>query len=151
MLQVLLQINHKLRMCIAISIWEMNRNDNNDRSTNRVNTIETDEKRKAQNLEIVTSAERKQNRGLLPPDFQPLPYSVQMGRQRVHRNSTGNQRLRVLAASMLEKYAAAENDKNAKSELVASLMSTIRSACPVGAFVTFVDGRWWEVDDQTAR
>lgn len=27
----------------------------------------------------------------------------------------------------------------------------IREACPVGAFVTFENGRWWEVSERTSR
>jgi hypothetical protein len=52
--------------------------------------------------------------------------------------------------SFLEEYIAANSIK-AKSQVVAKVMSIIQEACPVGAFVKYEDGRWWEMDRRTAR
>ena len=80
----------------------------------------------------------------------PPQYSVIIGRGHVAKASTGNRRLDVLAMSILPRYAEATS-KALKTEIVSELISTIRNACPVGAFIRYVNGRWWEVDESTAR
>jgi hypothetical protein len=88
---------------------------------------------------------------LLPLDFQPTSYSVIIGRGRVCKKAFGNQRLRVLANLSLPKYSGAKC-KIEISRVVTSIVDTIRECCPSnGAFVKYHDGRWWEVDDPTAR
>jgi hypothetical protein len=88
---------------------------------------------------------------LLPLDFQPTSYSVIIGRGKGYKKAFGNQRLRVLANLSLPKYSGAKC-KIEKSLVVTSIVDTIRECCPSnGAFVKYHDGRWWEVDDPTAR
>merc|ERR1711907_516879 len=95
-----------------------------------------------------------------------------IGRGKKIRESTGNRRLRVLAASMLPQYeeAADTDDRAAKTRLVNTVVDLIERACresgnssndhmvDVDDFnsVAFVrqgkeDGRWYEVDDSVAR
>lgn len=86
----------------------------------------------------------------LPEDFVPQPYSVHIGRGKICAEATGNRRLRVIASSFLEEYKAAST-KIEKSVIVSKIVDVIQDACPVGAFVKYQDGRWWEVGDFTAR
>jgi hypothetical protein len=88
----------------------------------------------------------------LPSDFHPTPYSIVVGRGKESKNAIGNQRLRVLASNYLLQYAEASDDKQAKSEIVSTLVATIRNACPVGGFIKRgKDGRWYTVGDSVAR
>ena len=50
----------------------------------------------------------------------------------------------------LDRYnnAASRNDKMA---IVDQVLHIIRKACPVGAFVKFENGRYYEIDDRSAR
>ena len=91
----------------------------------------------------------------LPVDFEPLPYSVVVGKcKEALGHSTGNARLRVLASNYVSKYAKAMDtkDKKAKTEIVSILVETIRNACPMGAFIRLgKDGRWYPVSESVAR
>jgi hypothetical protein len=75
---------------------------------------------------------------------------VHIGRGKICAEATGNRRLRVIASSFLEEYKAAST-KIQKSVIVSKIVDVIQDACPVGAFVKYQDGRWWEVGDFTAR
>jgi hypothetical protein len=86
----------------------------------------------------------------LPPGFLPAPYTVVIGKRKFHSGFIGLQRLRILATTVLPKYAEAKSKKE-KSEVISGIVKTIRDACPVGAFVKFQDGRFWDVDDYAAR
>lgn len=86
----------------------------------------------------------------LPLDFMPAPYTVVIGKSKNHSTVVGNQRLRVLATASLSKYSGAKTKKE-KSSIVSSLVKAVRDACPVGAFVKFQDGRFWDVNDHVAR
>ena len=89
---------------------------------------------------------------ILPIDFQPLPYTVIVGKGKESKHAIGNQRLRVLASNYLQQYAEASDDKRAKSDIVSVLVATVRNACPLGAFVRLgKDGRWYEVSEAVAR
>merc|ERR1711959_771862 len=109
---------------------------------------------------------------LLPEDYDPCEYTVIIGRGKKIRESTGNRRLRVLAASMLPQYeeAADTDDRAAKTRLVNTVVDLIERACRESGTdnsghmidvddisnVAFVrqgkeDGRWYEVDDSVAR
>jgi hypothetical protein len=92
----------------------------------------------------------RDHRSALPEDFVPQPYSVHIGRGKICAEATGNRRLRVIASSFLEEYKAAST-KIEKSVIVSKIVDVIQDACPVGAFVKYQDGRWWEVGDFTAR
>jgi trehalose-6-phosphatase len=50
----------------------------------------------------------------------------------------------------LQDYMDAK-DCNKKVDIVNKIMYIIHQACPVGAFVRHNNGRWWEVNEQTAR
>ena len=87
---------------------------------------------------------------LLPSYFKPGPYSVIIGRGKVTKGAIGNQRLRVLASTFLTRYSDAAN-KAGKSKIVAKIVSMIREACPLGAFIRAgKDGRWYDVKDSVA-
>jgi hypothetical protein len=86
----------------------------------------------------------------LPLEFQPEPYSVIIGRGKKIQESVGNLRLKVLASTFLARYSGAHT-KIEKTQVVSDIVRTIRSACPIGSFIKFTNGQWWEVDDPTAR
>ena len=94
------------------------------------------------------------NGTMLPLDFTPQPYSVVVGKGKESKNVIGNNRLRVLASIYLEKYNAAltDNDRNRKTEILSTIIGTIRDACPVGAFIKLdkTTGRWYEVTDSNS-
>lgn len=88
----------------------------------------------------------------LPADFQPKSWTVICGRGKVAFSHVGNQRLRILVQSKLAAYSAATS-KMAKSTIVGSIVDTVRSACPEGAFVK-IDSktkRYIETGDSAAR
>ena len=87
---------------------------------------------------------------LLPEDFSPSNYSVICGNKKKYFDSTGNRRFRVICTMHADEFMKAES-KHEKSFVVSTVMKTLRSACPVGTFVTFEKGRWWEVSKRTAR
>jgi hypothetical protein len=89
---------------------------------------------------------------LLPPEFQPLPYSVIVGKGKEAKDNFGNHRLWVLASAYLPKYAEAANDKKKKSKIVSTLANAMHNACPVGAFIRLgSDGRWCRVSESVVR
>jgi hypothetical protein len=87
---------------------------------------------------------------LLPPSYEPGPYSVIMGRGKESFNSIGNRRLRVLVDTQLEKYSQATS-KEEKSAIVTNIVHFIQEACPEGPFIKFDYGQWWAVDYDAAR
>ena len=135
-------------------------------------------KRKS-NTTTNTSAIRKQRS--LPADFQPSPYSVIVGRSKEHKGCTGNLRLRELAKSYVSKYATAKlkiEKSLVVTELITTIENACRRPntteeskvtnlsdvqggnvecvavsdnAVIGAFIRFDRGRWWEVDENTAR
>ena len=89
----------------------------------------------------------------LPEDFVPSGYSVVCGRGRACTESVGNRRLKVIANIFLAKYSKAST-KEEKSAIVTSIMDILEEGCPEGpqgTFVRYSEGRWWMVDDATAR
>eukprot|EP00980_Cylindrotheca_fusiformis_P021047 scaffold8060_cov110-Cylindrotheca_fusiformis.AAC.5 len=97
-----------------------------------------------------TPPQAKVKKTPLPANFVPQPYSVLIGRGKACTNAIGNRRLQVLASSYLEDYNNAST-KMEKSVIVSKIVDSIREACPVGAFIRHEGGRWWEVDDVSAR
>jgi hypothetical protein len=87
---------------------------------------------------------------LLPVDYVPSEYSIICGNKRKYFDSPGNCRLRVIVQSCIVQYGQAD-DKLEKGRIVSKVMNMIRDTCPVGAFVTFEDGRWWQVSERTSR
>jgi hypothetical protein len=86
----------------------------------------------------------------LPPGFLPAAYTAVIGRGKFKSTFISNQRLRILATTVLPKYAEARQIKKGKSEVISGLVETIRDACPAGAFVKFQDGCFWDVQDYVA-
>lgn len=87
---------------------------------------------------------------LLPPDFEPSSYSIICGNKRKFFNSPGNARLRVLVESFIPQFSKADG-KLEKGAVVTKVMDMVREACPVGAFVAYEKGRWWQVSERTSR
>ena len=86
----------------------------------------------------------------LPLDFVPSEYTVLCGRNRECFESVGNQRFRVMCQAYLQDYLDAPG-KLEKSSIVTKIMRTIRQQSPVGAFVSYENGRYYEVSQRTAR
>lgn len=86
----------------------------------------------------------------LPMDFQPGAYTVLCGRSRECFEWEGNRRFRALCELHKQDYQDAPG-KLEKSRIVTKIMKAIRQASPVGAFVAFENGRYYEVSQRTAR
>lgn len=87
----------------------------------------------------------------LPLDFQPSNYSVMIGRAKDCKEAIGNRRLKVFVDLALHDYKNAKY-KMQKTIVVSTIVEKIQDACNNhGAFIKYADGRWWEVDDATAR
>jgi len=86
----------------------------------------------------------------LPDDFEPSDHSVICGNKRQFFNSKGNRRFRVTCQKYVTEFTNALT-KNDKSMVVTKVLDQIRSDCPVGAFVSFENGKWWEVSERAAR
>jgi hypothetical protein len=76
--------------------------------------------------------------------------SIICGNKRKYFNSPGNQNFRVLIKTYRQEYKDAQG-KIEKSGIVTKVMYDIRDSCPVGAFIAFEKGRWYEVSERTAR
>ena len=63
---------------------------------------------------------------------------------------SGNRRFRVTVSMFRDRYSSA-TDRQVKSSLVTQVLDIVYEACPVGAFIKYKDGRWWSVDEKTAR
>lgn len=86
----------------------------------------------------------------LPLDFVPSAYTVLCGRNRECFESVGNQRFRVMCNAYMQDYLGATG-KLEKSRIVTKIMRTIRQYSPVGGFVSYENGRYFEVSQRTAR
>lgn len=52
----------------------------------------------------------------------------------------------------VDRYMDAKENQNEKSKIVELVMDVIKENCPKdGAFVKYKDGKWWTVDERTAR
>jgi hypothetical protein len=92
----------------------------------------------------------RKSKTCLPESFQPHAYSVILGRGRTN-DHVGNKRLKVMVEMELDNFVRAKSRRE-KSFVVARVMETIQDACNgEGAFVRNEQGRWYEVDDSTAR
>jgi hypothetical protein len=87
---------------------------------------------------------------LLPFDFEPTEHSVICGNKRQFFNSPGNKKFRAVCKLFVPAFKQATN-KQEKSNVVSKVMDKLRAACPVGTFVAFEKGCWWEVSERTAR
>ncbi|CAB9501108.1 expressed unknown protein [Seminavis robusta] len=88
---------------------------------------------------------------LLPSDFRPSPYSVYCGRGKGFYNAVGNRRLRVTVMSFMKEYLEAEGIPTERSRIISRVKDIHKQCCPVGAFIKFEDGRYYELSDKAAR
>ena len=106
---------------------------------------ETKKLQSSESLTISPAMEEKP----LPKDFQPSEFTVIIGRGKKIRESQGNIHLRTLASTYLAKSS---DSRQAKTEVVNSILGIIRAVCPNGgAFVRNDQGQWYEVGDRVAR
>jgi hypothetical protein len=87
-------------------------------------------------------------RSQLGVDFQPSSLSVICGRGKDTRSHAGNNRLRSLASTFVERYSRADS-KTVKSALVFNIVTVIRQGG--GHFCKYEKGTWFEVGDRCAR
>ena len=66
------------------------------------------------------------------------------------RTLTGNKRFREIINGHLDEYTRAPG-KSEKSRSVTKALNIVRKASPMGAFVKFEKGKWFEVPNQYAR
>lgn len=94
----------------------------------------------------------KPKKGLkpLPQDFTPTGYSVILGRGKGSYNYVGNKRCRVIVKSFLDDFYGRET-RSERAVTVSKVISVIRKAAPIGAFVKLDGGLWHEVSDKIAR
>lgn len=107
--------------------------------------VATKQLQSSESLTVSPAMEKKP----LPKDFQPSEFTVIIGRGKKIRESQGNIHLRTLASTYLSKYS---DSRQAKTEVVNSILGIIRAVCPNGgAFVRCEQGQWYEVGDRVAR
>ena len=99
----------------------------------------------------IRSKDRKSTKvsTVLDDGFRPSPYSVICGRGKRFFDAVGNRRLKVTASLFFNQYSKA--DKDGKMAIVSTIIAITRAACPKGAFIKLVEGRWVEVNDRTVR
>ena len=93
---------------------------------------------------------RKTEKTVLPVDYEPSKFSVICGRGKGSYQSDGNVNFRALVKSNLERYKEAPG-RLEKSFIVSEVLNMIRESCPVGAFVKYEKGRWYDLDDAVCR
>lgn len=92
----------------------------------------------------------KKAKTLLPADFEPTGFTVLVGRTRECQEHIGNKRLRAIVSNHLQQYNSAP-DKLEKTAIVTEVYNAVRAATPIGHFVKFEKGRYYEVGERTAR
>ena len=102
----------------------------------------------------VTSMPRRTTAGskdiLLPKEFVPGQNSVICGRGKVCSSAPGNRRLKKILDAYLKPYSECKS-KLEKSSIVSTIVNMVKQSSPVGAFVKFEKGLWYEVEDSVAR
>lgn len=93
---------------------------------------------------------RKMEKTILPEDYEPSSISIICGRGKGSYQSDGNVHFRALIKSNLERYKEAPG-RLEKSFVVSEVLNMIRESCPVGAFVKYENGRWYDLDDSVCR
>lgn len=94
--------------------------------------------------------QRKTEKTVLPEDYEPSKYSVICGRGKGSYQSGGNVNFRALVKNNLQRYKEAPG-RLEKSFIVSEVLNMIRESCPVGAFVKYEKGRWYDLDDTVCR
>mmetsp|Transcript_40888 Transcript_40888/g.97889 ORF Transcript_40888/g.97889 Transcript_40888/m.97889 type:complete len:194 (-) Transcript_40888:3434-4015(-) len=97
-----------------------------------------------------SSSSERDAKTRLPESFSPTPYSVLIGRGKVCAEATGNRRLKVIVSTFLDEYSKAPT-RIEKSIIVSKIVDIVNDASPVGGFIKFEDGAWWQVSDNMAR
>ncbi|CAB9517879.1 Nitrilase family, member 2 [Seminavis robusta] len=89
---------------------------------------------------------------LLSEDYQPCAHTVIIGRGRQVKNHPGNRRLRDLVQRNAGRYTAASSTRELKTDIIVSVVSTIRAKSKIG-FVKFdkANGRWLQLEEAMAR
>lgn len=101
-------------------------------------------------IDQTITIEGRAQRKTLDADWTPCSWSVICSRTKDARNHMGNQRLRVLIDSHLERYATANRIE--KGIIVSSIIDNVRQASNGGGFVKQDKaGFWIEVGDAVAR
>ena len=93
---------------------------------------------------------RKTEKTVLPVDYEPSKFCIIWGRGKGSYQSDGNINFRSLVKSNLERYKEAPG-RLEKSFIVSEVLNMIRESCPVGAFVKYEKGRWYDLDDTVCR
>lgn len=92
----------------------------------------------------------KEAKKRLSASYSPSMYSVMIGRGKVFTEAIGTRRLKVIASLFLAEYSGAKSQV-AKACIITKIIDIIKDACPVGAFLRYEEGSWWEVSDAVAR
>jgi hypothetical protein len=100
---------------------------------------------------IPVSKKNNSKKTRMPIKYTPDENAVICGRGKVCTSNPGNQKLRALIEEHLDAYGKA-NNKVEKTEIVSTIMDSIKGGCPdEPAFVKKEGDTWWEVDDAFAR
>ena len=92
----------------------------------------------------------KNKKRLLPVDFEPNCYTVLVGRNRNYQDYAGNKRLRAIIGCHLKEYQSC-TDKLEKTELVSKVYNQVIKTAPVGHFVKFDKGRYYDIGVRASR
>ena len=92
----------------------------------------------------------------LPPNFEPSPNHVIVGRGKEAKENPGNKKLRSIAIAHLDQYSQAKNDKDTKCRIISTIVGIVNDACPGGGRGGFIKrctttGKWYQVDTSGAR
>lgn len=87
----------------------------------------------------------------LPADFEVSKYSVLCGRGKGCYNACGNRRLRVIVSTFLQQYVDAQNSPHEKSQVIEKVVKMVKEACPVGAFIKYENGSYYELSHKASK
>ena len=93
----------------------------------------------------------KKGMTLLPADFEVSKYSVLCGRGKGCYNACGNRRLRVIVSTFLQQYIDAQNSPHDKSRIIEKVVKMVKEACPVGAFINYENGAYYELSHKGSK
>lgn len=86
---------------------------------------------------------------IMPKSFTPSEDSVLLGHKREFREAEGNMRLKDICLGFHRRYD--EADRDGRREIVTTILKMVYHKCPIGAFLRYRDGRFYEVEDLLAR
>jgi hypothetical protein len=73
------------------------------------------------------------------------------GRGKGNYNAIGNRRLRVIVGSFLQQYVDAQHDPHLRTRIVEQVIGIVKEACPVGGFIKYESGSFYELSVRAAR